>query len=590
MAHLYSNNYQLGGTGNFAGISVKPDGATVAVEVPIPSVVTNVNRKPVMVRYKRRVYIVGQFSRPLVYNEYGNLVEGGIRAPASAPTLTASTYSGGSEGLVFGYLSYAHMKGGKILQESSLSAPSAMFTSTGSGFHWEGFSTINIDPRVTHIFGYRSVDGSIPARAWTRTIGVTSVDENTSTSALGPVAPVKLGLNNVAVYDPHARDVPPYTLFAEQYHDCMFYFGDPLHPERIYYSKRYEPESVNSTPVTVAGKEVKPWLETVDGEPVVGGKRHGDELILGCPTAFYAIQGYGENDWSIRKVSNYYGLLNHFSLAWCGPASDLWFASQEGVVYYDGQFHHAMLNVREFWRNEYRAHKANYERCYGAEDRYSMGYKLLIPQDPVPDPDDPETILYTPSFYWYGHYEPTQRGEQPTWVTDYRTREDSVLGLLRDDYGDTRQDLHTGSCDGIVRKENVPTDADDDGDAYGKTMTLVFPHRYVEGQSGDDAHALSFTDLNLFVKNEDQDVTVKIWGGDDTASESPAPQRTLPLPAGRVTEPRPLVAGTQTHIALAEVGGAGVTIGIEVVSPVDVQIRGYGIDYKEGVAERLPSI
>lgn len=536
--------------------------------------------RPVMFQFRKRTYVVGQFARLLVYTEYGQLVEGGIIAPNSPPTLAAGTGSSGSLGEAIGYLTFAHKQGTKILQESNPSGPSDTFTLQGNGRTWTDIPATAPDDRVTHVRGYVSVDGAIPRLAWERQIGVTTVVENVLTAALGENLPVNPGLDGEADLDVYARGVPPYCQFAEMYHNSAYYAGDPLHPERIYKSKIDEPESVNS----VQSIDFSPsgFLVTPDGEAVTGLKRWNDLLLVTCLRAVYAVQGFDSGDLQIVKISNFYGCVSNASLKNVGPEADVYGAGQEGVWRYNGTFHDLMeKSLRDYWMATYRLNPDAYQHdCFGAEDRTTRTYIL---QTPLPS-DAPGGVA---SFKWVGHWEPVLSGDDPWWVFDMRGRTDSVMGMLLASNGSTFLEPHTGSCDGIIRRENVASDADDDGDTFAKQMTILTKHYFFGEQDGDTAHGRDFTDFDFFVKNEQTALTASAYAGDDTASGALSAQWTTTIPAGAISLPKARVARTSIHFGpITEINGKGLCLKLTASSPLSVGFRGFSIYHKVGQQER----
>lgn len=529
--------------------------------------------RPSIVKYKGRTYVYGMFSAPVVITETRRIWQAGVPAPTGKPTLTAGSSSGGSTGIGIGYLTFLEKDVGRVIQESNPSTPSASVSVTGQGFSWTNLPTTSVNARVTHIRGYRSMDGSIPGLVWERQLGVTSVSENVPTDQLGERLPILEGLDGAFDVDVFGRGVPPNGRFAEVYHDALWVAGDYDHPTRVYYSRLFEPESFNTV------QKDNGWFDTRDGEAVTGLKRWGDLLIVGCLRACYAIQGFDSGDYQMVKLSNYYGVLSHHSMVRVGPNSDLWAAGQEGVWLFNGSFRDLMKSdLRNHWRDDYRANKLLYEDCFAAEDRFARTYQLAIPQAAGADQQ---------TFKYIGHWADVQEGSDPWWTFDRRTRQDSAIGTLLIGDDDHYGELLTGSCDGFIRKENVESDDDDDGDAFAKAMTITTKHYFFGDQSGDDAHGRSYTGLDLFLKNENTAVTVAAYAGDDTANQAVSPQWSHVVPADASSDPRPRVPRTSKHVdGLAQVNGKGVTLKFTATSPVGVSFRGFGIYHVPGHQER----
>jgi hypothetical protein len=310
-------------------------------------------------------------------------------------------------------------------------------------------------------------------------------------------------------------------------------------------------------------------------------RRWNDLLIVTCLRAVYAIQGFSANDIQIIKLTDFYGCVSNATLLRVGPNGDLWGAGQEGVWMYNGTFHDFMDDdLRDYWAAMYSANAATFQQsCFAAEDRKMRVYKIQTPKLS----DQPAGIT---SFKWIGHWDPTLEGGVPWWTFDGRARSDSVMGNLLSEDDSTFLDSYTGSCDGIIRKENVDADADDDGDDYAKAWTVLGKHYFFGDQCGDDSHGHTYTDLDVFLKNENTQVTVGMYGGDDTAAGAYAPQWSQVIPVGAVAAPRPKVARTSMHLEPNRINGKGVSVKFTATSPVDVRLRGYAIYFKDGQQER----
>lgn len=543
-------------------------------ELTLPVTVSGARVRPVRLKYKGRVYVFGMFSTPVVITESRRIWSMGIPAPETQAPMTLGTSSGGSVGEAIGYITFLEKDAGKIIQESNPSLPSATVSLNGEGRSWTSLPTSCINPRVTHIRGYVSMDGSVPGLAWERQLGVTTVNENVSTGRLGERLPVSVGLDgdvDVQIYD---RGVPPNGRFAEVYHDAMWISGEYDHPTRVYYSKLFEPESFNTV------DKDRGWFETLDGEAVTGLQRWGDLLIVGCLRACYAIQGFDSGDYQMIKISNYYGVISHHSMVRVGPNADLWAASQEGVWMFDGQFHDLFEDdLREYWRSNYQALTIQYEDCFAGEDRFFRTYQLAIPP-----------ASGSGTFKYICHWRPVVRENAAPWVIwDVKARTDASIGSAITGNDDHYGTLLSGSCDGYIRKENVLTDTNDDGDSYQKAMTVITKHFYMGDQGGDWAHARDYVNLDVFIKNPNTAVAVSAYGGDDTAIDAAAPQWSRTISAGAVTSPKPRVPVTSTSFPVSECNGRGVSLKFTASAPINVSLRGFTIYHILGEQAQLAS-
>jgi hypothetical protein len=538
------------------------------------------DRRTVPIRYRRNTYLIGTFTRAQVRDRFGAYHSIGVLPPTRKPTL-ADGAATGSTGNMIGYQTFCMIANGVLICESNPGPQTDTLVSAGTGRVWTNLDWGPVDSHVTHARGYVSVDGALPALAWERPINLAningSVTENVLTGALGRTLPVRKGIDQQFQLDVFARGVPPYCKYAEEYHDAFFYAGDPIHPERIYVSKLFEPEAVNSTPVTVYGRVDEPWLTTTDGLPVMGLQRQGDELIVGTPRGIDRIQGYGYGDYAIHRISNYWNVISHFSMRRCGPLDSLFFASSHGpTIYNSGSFRFIGANLASWWREQFRLYPTFFANAFGVESRYWQTYNLLIPQQ------DNTTLWLVVDFN-------SAEAGLPIWVWDIRNRQDWVSAELAVNATSYYWERYTGDTGGEVRQEDVMTDADDDNDTYQKRMTVQSGHRYMGDQSGDEAHGHTFGPLDLFLQHENQAATISVYAGEDDSPNAASPAVTQSLPArAQPTGKRARTKRSSERVALAQASGKGITTKVEVVAPIDVEFRGWAVQHREGPAGDEP--
>ena len=449
-----------------------------------PTDVLGTNARPVFLSYRKRIYILNQFSKNMVITEYATFAACGMEAPSSAPTLAVSGI--GITGTAICYYTFGHRESGTLIHESNPS-PSATLALVNQGRAWTNLLTVSPNPRANVIRGYVGMDGNDARFAWERPLGTTSVTENVATLALGSVLSTQ-------------RGVGPKAYVGEIYHDRMWYV-DASDKTKIYYSELFEPESVAALN----------FLTTWDGEFVTGIKRLGDVMLVFCRSCSYVITGWDENDIIIRKISPSIGCISHWSIV--DIHGRLWFASQDGVYVYDGSFQYMMDDLPGYWGDSYLANLDAYENCIAADDRIWQTYKLLIP-------------LGGPVRYYVGHYanvEPQLVGgtDQPDWVFDIRDRNDYTIGSLSaGSSGNSRIDeFYTGSCDGFVRKDNVLTNTNDDGDTYNAALTLRTKHQLYNDPGGDITEGKTLHRTWSYVESETSPWTLKLYGGDEFAGD-----------------------------------------------------------------------
>lgn len=575
MAHLYTSFFPSSPSEGF--VYERDDGGTRTTK--IGNDITALDRRTQILKYRRSTHLIGTFRRPYVRDRFGGYHLSGVRAPVTKPTMVDAGLSGGSTGNMIGYQTFVFKVGDVYMAESNPGPATLTLASAGTGREWDALDWSPSDSHVTHARGYVSVDGAIPALAWERPIlpDATKVTENVLTGALGVTLPVRRSLTGTYEVDVYARGIPPYTMFAEEYHDAFFYAGDPNNPERIYYSKLFEPEAVNSTATYVNGRLDEPWLSTTDGDAVTGIKRQGDELIVGTARGIDRIQGYTYGDYAIHRISNYWNVISHWSMARAGPLDSLFFASSQGpTIYNAGSFRFIGQPIQTWWKDEFRANPDLFEECFGVQDQYWQTYNLLIPQSD------------NSSRYLVVDYNSAEIG-RPIWVFDQRARKDWVSGELAVDQDARYWERYTGSCDSAVRQENVEADADDDGDTYQKKFTIQTGHRYMGDQGGDEGHGYHFNPLDVFVKHAAQAATFTLYAGDDDSPNAATPHKTISSPATQAgAGERARTARTSEHHTLDGVAGKGVTLKVEVTAPVDVQYRGWAIEFMEGPAPEQP--
>lgn len=504
--------------------------------------------------------LVGWPSAPLVFlHEEEKVYPAGIQAPSVKPTLAVS--GTGITGTAIGYLTFLHMIGGRIIAESNYSKGSDPLALSNQGRSWPGLPTAAPNPRVNHISGSVSMDGALPRRTWIRELGTASVIENVPTASLGATAPVTAS-GSLA----NARGIPPYCLYAAKYYDRIALSGDPRFPYRVWLGEIGEAESFG--PLS--------YIDTRDREAVTGLIQVGDQLVVSCMSAFYDVQGYVASDLSMRKIHPTWGCISHHGMVVFndGQTNRLIAPSQPGLILYDGSFHFVSEDWRDFWRDDYAANRAAYETSIGSFDPETNAYELLI---------DKAADATTKSYTYVGHvmkwHESLEGGgPQMHITTKLRGREDTAIATVAD--GSGRKVRYTGSADGFIRRENVRTNADDDGDTYKKRMVLQHPHDHLEDVGGDHAHGKLHTEHELFLKNEDQEVELKLYAGEESALEA-APRKKTIKPGklvGRVSR--------RSFRHLPMVVGHGLTRRIEVESPVGIEYAGDAGTWTDGLSTR----
>lgn len=510
--------------------------------------------RPSIVTYKKRTYVNGQFDRNLVWTEFSNLRVAGILAEEDPVDVAV----GVGTGITAVSIRYAYTMAEKIglvvVHESDLSEASDPINLTNQAAAISVLPTSHDNGRVNYKRLYRSDNGADYRHVADIVLATSTYTDTTPTLSLGALAP-------------EGHGVPPYTKFNEIFHDRMFYAGDPDEPQRVYYSALGKPEAV-------AGLS---YIDTRDGEAVTGLKRSGNELIVFCAQVAYSIQGFTESDFVMRKISPSVGCISHHSIVNIDEV--LMFASETCVWSYNGSFKNQMEDMETYWRDDYAANTALYQDSVAVDDRYHRGYKLLIPKNNA--------------FYYFGHYRPMQRGEQPYWVLDSRTRKDMSVGRLSP-AGGFRADQFCGSADGYIREENIATDASDDSDTGLKALRIQTGAILASDPGGDIQDGKHWAKFWSYVQSESTAWTFYALGGEEDVVSAITPDNS----AGSVNWKDDVAAGAisgktargcKEHGGTERVSGRALQIRIAANSPLSFKYRGFGGIYGPGPATRPPS-
>jgi hypothetical protein len=531
-------------TGHFYKRNV---GSSVTSEVTLPTgtvqVLPAVRPDWCLIPGVDRLPIVGTYAQNLCwFPTSGKLQIMGISAPETAPTLAA----GGGVGITgnaIGKYTFAEISGdGTVVWESDGSPSTGIVVLANQDRAWSDLATTHPNPRVNYKRLYVSMDGSDFMFVDNVALADATKTENVATDALGAILETTHG-------------VPPYATFVTYYHGRAWFAK--IGSDKIYFSELFLPEGVAATN----------FVRTQDGRNVTTLRGLTDQLIVATRKSVQDVQGFGLADFNMRMISQDIGGISHHASIVINDK--LYLLSQDGYYRVGGGFQYIMPQLRSYFRDAYLADPAAYEDSVAQIDRYTHVLKLLIPGEH--------------SFYYVGHYLPTEiefggAGGLPYWTFDKRDRQDHTVGLLTSD--DLRDEFYTGSCDGFVRKENVDTDPDDDGDTYKKRITIASKHYYMGDQSGNDSHAHTFTDLTMFVKSEQTDWTVGVYVGDDGAYAAAAPRWSLPVPKSGLTKVgKTAVARTSHAFKVQNGGGKGATVFMTAPSPLSVEYRGHALEF-----------
>jgi hypothetical protein len=541
-------------------------GSSTLTNLPLPSGTSTVaSVRPSFARYRRSVIVNGRFTPGLIYRDDLNTISTlGMSDPVTDPVIVGNGNSSTIDADILVRYTFSHESGGTLVHESNPSEASNEITLTNTGYT-ATLPTTAADVRVTHVRVYRSDNGGQFKFDGKVTLGTSTYSSTVATLSLGDALPY----TTAGALNAYARGAPPYCTYVETYHDRMWYAGDPNYPQRVWYSRLGEPESVDNR------DKVGDYIDTRDGEAVTSIKRCGDQLIVSCSTCTYIIQGYsdggdgtGEADFTMVKISPSIGCIAAHSMVNVGGPTGgdmVYFAAQDGVWSYNGtSFKYMMKDLRTYWRDAYINDKANYEDCAASFDPYWNVYKLLIPAT-------------ASSFYYIGHVLPMAEGApQPDWTFDVRGRRDYSVGVLSAASSQFFES-YTGSCDGYLRKENVDSVGDDDG--VDKVIKIRTKHYYFGGISGSTNHGFNYGPFDFYGKHENTAVTLDFYAGDDYAGDAVTPQRSFSVAATAVST---FNAVSASYHPLVNVTGRGFTHQTRSTNPVGLEWNGFGISFQAG--------
>lgn len=557
------------------------DGSYITPTQAANSVSTS--RKPSFIQYQGSIYAVGAWNRGVMVDFYSRqCYTMGIAAPTTAPTIASGAAGTISTDSSVGYYSYLHKIGTYTLDESPLSPASNELTALSSKqINWSALPTAApaANSKATHLRLYRADDGDAPRVIEDVALSSATYTDDTATLALGAYAE----LDDIGS--------PPEDLkYSAVYAERAWYAGDPIHPDRIYYSRIGFPQSVGEDS----------YMATRDGEAVTGIRKIRDQLFVGCRNCSYSIQLIPgtTNAFVIEKVSPSIGVLSHWGMA--NVYDRLWFPSQDGVFIYDGSFRMVSSDIWHLWRQEYHATSNAFYQMEAEHDPYRKIYKLKYLKDPSSTIDSRYFCAY------YGNFEPTVAGQgagQPDWSMDFRGRRDTAMGLLS--WGNGPIQLYTGSGDGIIRKENVEANSNDDSDSYNKALMIQTGLDWGSALDTDPEAGRTIHSLRVYMESESTAWKLQVLGGDEesvnineatTATDNllgwwkfdvAASAKTYIYPdLGATRYSYVASAKTHHHFVPERVSGRAINIVITASSPVGMKFSGWGATTLPGPASR----
>ena len=538
-------------------------------------------RRPCFINFRGDVYAAGAFSRVLTRPKVDRrMLPAGITPPRHKIGCVEAGGSGGSTGLGLGYVTLLHKEGDRVLAESDRSNVADIGSVAGGGFDWSNLPTTNEDYRVTHIRGYRSMDGADYRKAWESAYGISTYNENVLTQNLTVVAA-----------DAGRNGVPPKGLhYMTDWSGRMFYARSAEHPYRLWWSAPGFPQYTN-----VGGDYVDTW----DRAAITGIAKSRTDLVVFTYRGAYLVRQFGQeglNDFVLVKLDNAVGCINHFGIV--EIHNRLWFPSEDGFWIYDGGFHYVTRDMRPYYVADYKANNLAFQTGFGYDDRVQKTYVFQTRRNPTVDLGEKTeltcgTICYVGT---YESFEPSLGGgnPQPDWTVDVYGRENSAALY------NLAGEVLIGSCDGIIRK-HLDSDPDDDGDTLQKELIIRHGHNLFM-QPGDDIESgKTLVDFWCYVEAELNAWTLYLLGGDENAWNQVRPEnewgfwkldvaaslRNYSQEIANVTKQLQALPQTVHYLGQPpKVSGRGFTVEIRAQSPVGMKYRGLGGAFEPGPAER----
>jgi len=581
MALLYTKTRQTAG-GAYETDIVNSAGKDWPASYWLANGIFSTGRKPCFVNFQGDIYVAGAFSRVLVRHKVDRrMLPAGIIPVRQKIAIANGVGAGGSTASgVLGYVTLLHKSGDRVLAESDRSNVVDVGPSAGTGWVWSNLPTTGEDFRVTHIRGYRSMDGDDYRMAWESPFGLSSFTENVLTqnrTILGQIA----GRNALPPKGVH---------YMTDWGGRMFYARTAEHPYRTWWSAPGNPQYVDPSN----------FVDTWDRGAVTGLAKQNTNLCVFEAREGHLVRQFGQeslNDFVLVKIENSVGCINHFGLV--EIHRKLWVPAEDGMWIFDGGFRYLMRDFRRYWVADYKANPMAFQTGFGYDDRKAKTYVFVTARDPVQDLGEKTdlecgTIAYVGT---YESFEPTMGGQnpEPDWTLDVYGRRNSAA--LYDSAGD----VLIGSCDGIIRKHD-DADPNDDDDAIEKELIIRHGHQVYQRPGDDIESGKTLTSFWCYVEAELNAWTLYLLAGDEDAWNQIRPDNTWTfykktVAASLKTYAKTIGLVTRTFQALPKtvhvvepqrVSGRGWTVEIRATNAVGMKYRGHGGSFEKGPAERLP--
>ena len=577
MSILYTKTYETGSGTQLTDL-VSSAGKDWDASYWIENGIYCTGRPPCFVNFRGDVYVIGAFSRVLYRPKQDRrFLPAGIIGARRKLSVIEAAGSGGSEGRALAFVTLLHKEGALELAESDRSNVVDVGSVTGGGFTWSNLPTENEEFRVTHIRGYRSMDGDEYRMAWESPYGIASFTENLLTNARTILAP-----------DWKDNGIPPKGLhYGTDWAGRVFYARTAEHPYRLWWSAPGAPQNVKDTA----------YVDTWDRSTITAIHKARNELIVFTQRNAYLVRQFGQEsleDFVLSKLDSNVGCISHFGAV--EIHNRLWFPSEDGIWIYDGAFHYVMRDMRPYWVDDYTANKNIFQAGHAYDDRNDKTYVFVAGRNP-PQLLEGEFLCGTVAYVGtYEMFEPSIGGDrpQPDWTIDAYGRRNSSAVY------DADGNVLIGSCDGIIRKAD-PTDGDDDGDSLLKAMVIRHGLNLLNEPGDDLESGKQLDEFWCYVESELNGWTLYLMGGDEHAWRQTRPDNVwqfwkVDVPASQKIYASTIANVTKTLQATpktvhyfgkpVKVSGRGYLTEIRATSPVGLKYRGHGGSFSPGSAER----
>lgn len=542
-------------------------------EIPLPDDVNTTNLRESFSSYDGQLLVVGGHTANLIITGDWKCWRQGIRAPVLVPTVAAS-----GTGLTADVVCYLSWYDENTDERSALSAPSQTISLANQGVAWTALPTDPGNDRVTHLEGWRSVDGSLPRLVWRRQVGVASVTESVAAGSLGEAFTEEF-------------DIFPRCRFTVTWHGRQVMAGNDQEPDTLYFSLIDRPERWSGI-----------TLKTRTRQKIVGLAVVNDTLLVFCAFATEVVRGYTEDDLSIDIIQPQIGALSHFALA--QAHGRLFVPTHLGAYLTDGSSWNFIGNdIQTEWIHDLLVppgpDQNAYYKSWAIHNPVDRTFEMYIglKQHGTRNSDNPSNGIPT---YWSADYTPVVSQEgggfgRPNWC--YRT--EASIGQGREFYsastfavpGGRHQVTYRGGTNGVIYKDNPGIVPDD-------FMRIRLSWNAFVDVGGDLDHGKKFTELDLFLQSEDYPWDLKVWTGDETCGDAqvtlgysaadPAFVVTVPASAYARTDPdtgflQAFRPKTQHHFVMPNAVGRGIVV--EMVGQ-DMDFRGVQHLWKEGPVRR----